>query len=541
MSHNVSNRKMIRLNNVKIIIGTCIILTLLSLPIFIIVSVSRNVESVGKERDFIIEKQTSISGAALSIQDNLSHIANDLLILSEFVASNQTRRSREESRLNAEHMFYTMAEISEHYDQIRFIDASGMEQIRVNYNYGDCEIVSAEDLQNKGDRYYFTDSINLAKGQVYVSVLDLNIEHGEIEVPYKPMIRFATPVIGTEGELHGIVVLNYLAENTLNLFREMFPENVTAGTVMMLNAGGYYIVNDRNPDTEFGFMFPDHQEDTAQKDMGPLWQKILTNETGNVHLNDKLYVFSHIHPLGNGWVTGSDGKEIDANIHSSREYNWIILSEMPLSYFERPLMPATLMGRLLVLLSSLILIGVAILLSYYREVRRVDIHNIRVLARYDQLTGLDTREHGMDQLEILLKKKKKHDSDFSLLFLDLNKFKPLNDTYGHEAGDFCLAETGKRIRSVIREKDVGIRLGGDEFLIVLNVSKNSADLEEIANRIHSEITREMDFNGISISVGVSIGIACYPADGHTMDELISFADDAMYRAKKSESGIYPAQ
>ncbi|MDZ7836863.1 MAG: hypothetical protein U5N58_02360 [Actinomycetota bacterium] len=107
------------------------------------------------------------------------------------------------------------------YDQIRFLDANGDEKIRINIGSDGGYLVPEKDLQNKKDRYYFTETIKLNEESVYVSPLDLNIENGEIEMPYKPMIRLSTPIYDEQGTLQGIIVLNYLADNMLSGFREL--------------------------------------------------------------------------------------------------------------------------------------------------------------------------------------------------------------------------------------------------------------------------------------------------------------------------------
>ena len=97
------------------------------------------------------------------------------------------------------------------YDQIRFLDNTGKEVVRINYNDGNPAIVPQSQLQDKKDRYYFQEAIALAPEETYISPMDLNIEHGEIEVPLKPMIRFGTPVFNSNGHRQGIVLINYHA------------------------------------------------------------------------------------------------------------------------------------------------------------------------------------------------------------------------------------------------------------------------------------------------------------------------------------------
>ena len=140
------------------------------------------------------------------------------------------------------------------YDQVRYLDDTGMEVMRVNYNAGDAVIVSDEELPFMGERYYFNDTTQLEAAQVFVSPFDLNIEYGQVEQPVKPMIRFGTPVIDRQGQKRGIVVLNYLGDE---LLRKMgAAAEGTACEVMLLNEAGYWLTG-TDPQAEWGFMFAD--------------------------------------------------------------------------------------------------------------------------------------------------------------------------------------------------------------------------------------------------------------------------------------------
>ncbi|MFW9878101.1 MAG: PAS domain-containing sensor histidine kinase, partial [Candidatus Thorarchaeota archaeon] len=96
------------------------------------------------------------------------------------------------------------------YDQVRILDKNGKETVRVNFNDGKPEPVPKEKLQFKAQRYYFYEASGLSKNEVFVSQFDLNIEEGRIEIPYKPMVRFVTPVFDSSGKKQGLLVLNYL-------------------------------------------------------------------------------------------------------------------------------------------------------------------------------------------------------------------------------------------------------------------------------------------------------------------------------------------
>ena len=131
------------------------------------------------------------------------------------------------------------------YDQIRLIDTDGNEIVRVNY---DADTQSAKQvdqslLQNKKDRYYFKESIGLNPQEIYLSKLDLNVEHGKVEEPYKPMLRFARPVIDTKGETRGILILNYLADDMLTPLRKSIKQQI--GDFSLLNDEGYWLIRNR--------------------------------------------------------------------------------------------------------------------------------------------------------------------------------------------------------------------------------------------------------------------------------------------------------
>ncbi len=135
------------------------------------------------------------------------------------------------------------------YDQIRYVDEAGWEVVRVNYGSGRPAAVSPEALQLKSNRYYFKETLALGMGEVYVSPMDLNMEHGQVEKPHKPMIRLSTPVFNNEGQKRGILVLNYMGARLIaevKAISESYP-----GTAMLLGPNGRSLL-DSNPEAELG-------------------------------------------------------------------------------------------------------------------------------------------------------------------------------------------------------------------------------------------------------------------------------------------------
>lgn len=120
-----------------------------------------------------------------------------------------------------------------------------------------------------------------------------------------------------------------------------------------------------------------------------------------------------------------------------------------------------------------------------------------------------------------------------MIYIDLDGFKPVNDTYGHDAGDLLLKEIAERLSGIVRESDIVARVGGDEFVIVTGEINFGSGGELIARRIKDIITEPVIIGGNSVSVGASIGISIFPSNGSDSESLIQKADEAMYRVKKS--------
>lgn len=156
---------------------------------------------------------------------------------------------------------------------------------------------------------------------------------------------------------------------------------------------------------------------------------------------------------------------------------------------------------------------------------------IEYLANHDPLTGLPSLRLANQRLKIAinLAKRKKHIA--AVLFLDLDGFKKINDTYGHEAGDLILVEAALRIQNVIRDYDTACRIGGDEFLVILSEVESVSFIEDICVRILSQINEPFTLYGIDLNIGASIGCAYYPKHGETEEALKKTADRIMYEVK----------
>jgi len=159
-------------------------------------------------------------------------------------------------------------------------------------------------------------------------------------------------------------------------------------------------------------------------------------------------------------------------------------------------------------------------------------------ANFDHLTRLPNRRLFHDRLDQEIKKAQRDKTLTALLFLDLDRFKEVNDSLGHDMGDLLLVEAATRIRHCIRECDTLARLGGDEFTVILSELQNSSNIERIATSIIESLTEPFLLNGQESFVSVSIGIALYPDDATSVNDLIKHADQAMYAAKDYGRGRF---
>ncbi len=163
---------------------------------------------------------------------------------------------------------------------------------------------------------------------------------------------------------------------------------------------------------------------------------------------------------------------------------------------------------------------------------------IEFMAMHDTLTQLPNRVYLMERLDSVLALARRHQGSVAVLFLDLDRFKSINDSMGHHIGDGLLCEVARRISATVRDSDVVSRLGGDEFIVVLSDVKSNDDAAVVAAKLIENITAEVVVDDRRMSVSPSIGISVFPKDGASTDELVRHADAAMYHAKASGRANY---
>lgn len=287
-------------------------------------------ETQSRQMALKIKETSRLNTQKEVISRYIQAIATDVLTISkhyELRMMLDSNASRYRESLAQEFLWFSR--IKKIYDQIRYIDAHGMERLRINFNGGAPSIVPLKELQPKGERYYFRDTFQLAEGEVFVSPFDLNIEHGRIERPIKPMIRFGTPVFDGEGNKRGIVLLNYLGAHLLNTLGTFAERRM--GNLLLLNSAGYFL-RGAERDDEWGFMYGDKKDRTLAQAYPGAWHAISRAETGQFLNADGMYTFTTIRPFTAAQVSSTGSAEPytpSAKLLEGTEYYWKLVSHIP--------------------------------------------------------------------------------------------------------------------------------------------------------------------------------------------------------------------
>ncbi len=157
-------------------------------------------------------------------------------------------------------------------------------------------------------------------------------------------------------------------------------------------------------------------------------------------------------------------------------------------------------------------------------------------ANYDSLTGLPNRDLLMDRLSQARSHAERQRTSLAVLFLDLDRFKSMNKTYGHAHGDEILKLAANRLRDCVRENDTVAKVGGDEFVVILDSAAGREDAEVVAGKIRDRFSELFVVAGQPVALGISVGIAVYPEDSKDIDELLQLADSAMSAQKQNRMG-----
>jgi PAS domain S-box-containing protein len=313
----------------------------------------------------LASERQAVELSSLASTISLATIRSDVLYLADRVSSSQGSATSLSGRPDLATDLLAFATHKGLYDQIRFIGVNGKEIIRINRVNDRAMITVPQDLQNKSHRYYVSRTLALKKGEIYVSPLDLNMEERVVQQPYKPMIRFGTPVFDTQGHLMGVVVVNYLAQRLMNQILAISRSKQITEHIWLLNSAGYWLLGP-HPKDEWGFMFPDR----ANKRLGirdPAAWAFIQNGTaeGQFHTGQGLYTYAKVVPYQTAGIAAL-GKQSDRSEIS----DWILVAHVPTAILDAQ--NAAVIRRLSIVFAILVLVfsGVAWAVAFYSARRR---------------------------------------------------------------------------------------------------------------------------------------------------------------------------
>ncbi len=267
-------------------------------------------------------------------------------------------------------------------------------------------------------------------------------------------------------------------------------------------------------------------EELATLDIADLTPRVYADEDSR-HL-DALRASGRFGPYEKE-LRRRDGRRVPVRMHGTRvvgedgrSYCWVTVEDIS----ERKSADTDSLLATSVFHSGRLLEAFAEISEIYRKAE-----HIRYQAYHDTLTGLPNRALMEDRLGHALEVARRENSSVALMFVDLDRFKAVNDRFGHEMGDLLLIEVAERLQGCLRRSDTIARLGGDEFVVILSDFSAPGEVAEVAEKIVTCLGLPMALGGHKVEIGASIGIAVFPQDGENLVTLMRGADTAMYRAK----------
>ncbi len=518
---------------------------------------------------------TQVLGRRLSIA--LGEVAEDARLLANLDLSAQVARDTAGTQAEARKAqiadtFASLLAVHPEYFQARLIGAreNRMELVRVDRDRDKLKRVIGADLQEKGYYPYVFQGLRREKGQVYLSQIIINHEQGAHSGLDKPTLQVSTPVESEPGRNAGLIVINVDLNGLFALLKTDLPDDFR---VYLTNEGGDFLIH---PDASQTFGFDRGRRILAQDAFASIGDIVqgradsmvirATAEQGGENLA-AFVKLAFGDPHENRFVILGLSQPVRNVLLATRELAVATL-QMVAVFSVLAIILAVLVARALTgPLNAMV--GAArrysddqtiselpvtrndelgLLARSFREMQdRINAHisqlhesqrDIVHLARHDALTGLANRLLLHDRLEHAIAGSQRAGRKVALIFIDLDRFKPINDTLGHAVGDEVLKAVAHRLKNMVREADTVARLGGDEFVILIESFEDPRQVGLIAQKVVDSFRLPLKISGHEIRMGASIGIGMYPEDGNNASALLDKADMAMYRAKKIGGDTY---
>lgn len=455
-------------------------------------------------------------------------------------------------RLNT--IFTSMLEANKNYTQIRYLTATdpGQEIVRVNQTNQGIFPVPEASLQSKAHRDYYKQAITLSQGSVLFSKVNYNQEHGKVEQPLVPTLRVITPVYSTTQKIFGLLIINvnisrYLRDILLrssdnydvivfDQFDDFFIFNHGSKTIR------FYESNQQIKDGIFGNkniksasqIIPYLKSDTHRISV---FQPIFSN------LNKDHKVFTIIISVPKSILRKEDNGLIRDILF------WVIAlclfaaliiflfthkNLKPLAEMAESIRATNHPNKADLELPTYLNNEVGLLARAFEEKTKL----LSKLALFDSLTGLPNRKNFIDHLDEAIHHAKRSELPLNVIYMDINGFKEINDTYGHDYGDELLIQFAHALRKTTRDNDFCARLSGDEFAVIIQDISTEEQLEKILKRYENDLNTTYALKGITLNVVVSGGVAAYPINASKPEDLLKHADLAMYQSKREGKGLF---
>ena len=483
--------------------------------------------SKSKSEDIMASETRIVTTKTQILEDALYRIIGDLGYL------NHVYSLRLSENVDSDEIAIEWTELAKHkkiYDQIRYIDKNGNEIIKIKYDGANAYRVDDDTLENKKNRYYFIKAENIKYDQIYISPMDLNMKNNSIEKPFKPVIRFSTPVYSKNGDFDGIIILNYLAKPMIERFNTIAcSENAD---IYLINKDGYFL-SSKNPEDEWGFMFEDKHDITYSILYPKEWEQIKLGE-GQIVTNNGVFTFKPIY-IDKNSIDNLNIME-EGNV-ISEDVKWFVVSHINQNAPAYKFFATSPISLGVIILKDnlpkiLLISLVAFLLAYLIYVNRRTYFKVKYYSEFDSLTQLYNRRYGYNKIKALIDRDERRSNIFSICFIDINGLKQINDYLGHSYGDELIITVAEVMKKQIRDEDLAVRLGGDEFLILFK-DVDADESEKIWSRIVANFNEINEKEKRPYIISASHGIIEYDNNQKRgIDDLITKADEKMYLEKE---------
>jgi len=460
------------------------------------------------------------------------------------------------------------------YLQIRLITRQhyGLELIRFDRDADGLVRVEGNRLQEKGQFAYVFDTLAFSPGRLYASPISVNHEYGAHAAENRPTLRLGTPVANGRGQVVGVVVIDVDLAGLLKRLQSDLPSDYQ---VYLANEWGDFLVH---PDSSKTFGF-DKGRRVLMQDSFSVTKPLFEQSQSEVLVNGLTYprqaagqVLSFVRrPFGasegNRFIVLGLAKPLE-DVLSDADLLGNRIIRMVLVFSALAVLLAILFARALTKPLHILAYAathlfaehametlplkrtdeIGVLARCFDRLRREiksqmdTLHNKQTelvhLATHDGLTGLPNRMLFMQKLENAIEEAARRQESLAVLFVDLDRFKQINDQFGHSVGDKVLVVVARRLKQVLCTADVVARLGGDEFIVLIEGPRAAEAAPAIASRIVDTLNEELLMDGHNMAVGASIGISQFPDDSGTAEELLLNADAAMYAAKSGGRCAY---